>query len=100
MNFSVKISQTEIEFFIKGSFTTQDEPSFFAIFKRIAMMTEPQLVMNLEGCTFMDSAAMGMLVTACEEAAKRNVVRVLRGVHPEMKTLLLSVGFENFYYFQ
>ena len=100
MQISVKTSTSEREFFIKGDFTTKDEERFFDVFMQIRSMTEPCLVFNLSQCAFVDSAAMGMLVVACEEAAKRNIVRVLRKVPQSIATILISAGFEKYYYFQ
>ena len=100
MQISVKTSTSEREFFIKGDFTTKDEDRFFDVFMQIRSMTEQNLVFNLSQCTFIDSAAMGMLIVACEEAAKRHVVRVIRSVPEMIKSVLLSAGFERYYYFQ
>ncbi len=100
MKISVKMSPTEREFFIKGDFTTHDEDRFFDVFMQIRSMTESCVVFNLAQCSFIDSAAMGMLVVACEEAAKRNAARVIRSAPALIKDVLLSAGFEKFYTFQ
>ncbi|MGN1079617.1 MAG: STAS domain-containing protein [Alphaproteobacteria bacterium] len=100
MRISVKASPAEREFFIKDDFTARDEERFFDVFVQIRSMTERCLTFNLSQCSFIDSAAMGMLVVACEEAAKRNVLRVIRSAPSEIREILLSAGFEKFYYFQ
>ena len=100
MQVSVKTTPEQCEFFIKGDFTAQEEDRFFGVFVQIRSITEQKLAFNLSQCTFIDSAAMGMLVVAAEEAAKRNVSRFIRQVSPELKKLLLSAGFEKFYAFQ
>ena len=41
-----------------------------------------------------------MLIVACEEAAKRNLIRVLRNVPAEIKEFLMTSGLGNFYHFQ
>lgn len=97
---SVKTSPTEREFFIKGEFSVRDEDRFFDVFVQIRSMTEQSLVFNLSQCSFIDSAAMGMLVVACEEAAKRNALRIIRSAPATIKEMLISAGFEKFYYFQ
>lgn len=100
MKVSVRTTSKQREFFIKGDFTAQDEKRFFDVFVQIRSMTEAFLVFNLEQCDFIDSAAMGMLVVACEEAAKRNVSRVIRQASPELEKVLRSAGFDRFYAFQ
>ena len=100
MRISVKASPTERELFIKGEFTARDEERFFDVFVQVRSMTERCLVFNLSQCSFIDSAAMGMLVVACEEAAKRNALRVIRSAPAMVRDILLSAGFEKFYYFQ
>ena len=100
MQVSVKSTSRQREFFIKGDFTAQDEKRFFDVFVQIRSMTEPQLAFNLSQCTFIDSAAMGMLIVACEEAAKRNVFRVIHQAPLELEKVLRSAGFEKFYAFQ
>ena len=100
MQVSVKTTPRQREFFIKGDFTAQDEDRFFNVFVQIRSMTEPELVFNLSQCIFIDSAAMGMLVVACEEAAKRNIFRTIHQASPEMLDVLLSAGFDRFYAFR
>ena len=100
MQVSVRATPERREFFIKGDFTTQDEKRFFDVFVQIRSMTEPQLAFNLSQCTFIDSAAMGMLVVACEEAAKRNAFRFICQASPELEKILRSAGFDKFYAFQ
>ena len=100
MQISVKVSPAEREFFIKGEFSVRDEERFFDVFMQIRSMTERCLVFNLSKCAFIDSAARGMLVVAGEEAAKRNAVRVIRSAPAAIRDILLSAGFEKFYYFQ
>jgi len=100
MQVSVKTTQHQREFFIKGDFTAQDEKRFFDVFVQIRSMTEAQLAFNLAKCTFMDSAAMGMLIVACEEAAKRNILRMLHQVPPDLEKVLRSAGLDRFYAFQ
>ena len=100
MQISVRTTPERREFFIKGDFTTQDEKAFFDVFVQIRSMTEQQLAFNVAQCSFIDSAAMGMLVVACEEAAKRNVSRIIHQASPELKKILCSAGFEKFCVFQ
>lgn len=100
MKYAIKATPAEREFSIIGDFTAKDEDLFFDVFMQIRTMTEPQVVFNLAQCSFIDSAAMGMLVVACQESAKRNAVRVIRSPVPEIRELLGSAGFEKFFYFQ
>ena len=100
MQVSVRATPQQREFFIKGEFTTQDEKPFFDVFVQIRSMTEPLLVFNLAQCLFVDSAAMGMLVVAGEEAAKRNISRVIYQASPSVEKNLRDAGLDRFYSFQ
>lgn len=100
MQISVRATAQQREFFIKGDFTAQDEKRFFDVFMQIRSMTEARLSFDLSQCSFIDSAAMGMLVVACEEAAKRNIFRVLSRVPAEIEKVLRSAGFDRLYVFQ
>ncbi|MBR1777208.1 MAG: STAS domain-containing protein [Alphaproteobacteria bacterium] len=100
MQVSVRTASQQREFFIKGDFTAQDEKRFFDVFVQIRSMTEPQLAFNLAQCTFIDSAAMGMLVVAFEEAAKRNIFRLIRQAPASLEGILRSAGFDRFCSFQ
>ena len=96
MQISVRATPQSREFFIKDDFTAQDEKRFFDIFVQIRMMTEHQLIFNLSRCTEIDSAAMGMLIVAFEEAAKRNISRCIRQAPAGIENALRSVGFDRF----
>ena len=100
MQVSVRTTPRQREFFIKGDFTAQDEDRFFDVFVQIRSMTESLLVFNLSQCPFVDSAAMGMLVVACEEAAKRNISRVIYQASPSVEKVLKSAGMDGFYLFR
>ena len=100
MQISVRATPQYREFFIKDDFTTQDEKRFFDVFVQIRSMTERQLIFNLAQCREIDSAAMGMLIVAFEEAAKRNISRMIRQVPADIENTLRSVGFDRFCVFQ
>ncbi|MGN0904761.1 MAG: STAS domain-containing protein [Alphaproteobacteria bacterium] len=100
MQYVLRSTATEREFVLSGDFTSADEEKFFDVFLQVRRQPEPQVVFNLAECSFIDSAAMGMLVVACEEAAKRSVIRVIRAAPPEIKALLLSAQFDRLYHFQ
>ena len=100
MRITVRTTPQQREFFIKDDFTTRDEKRFFDVFMQIRSMTESRLVFNLSECTAVDSAGTGMLIVACEEAAKRNVSRVIRQADPKVKKMLLSAGLDRFYFFE
>lgn len=100
MQYSVNATALEREFKISGDFSAADENVFFDIFMQIKRQFEPQVVFELSECTSVDSAAAGMLIVACEEAAKRNLIRVLRNVPENVGEFLKTSGLENCYHFQ
>lgn len=100
MKYSVKATALEREFKLVGDFSAADEGLFFDVFMQIRRQAEPQLVFDLSECSSVDVAAAGMLIVACEEAAKRNLIRVLRNVSDEVKEFLLTSGLGAYYHFQ
>lgn len=100
MKIKVKTTAREREFIVSGDFTAADEDGFFDVFLQVRRQSEPQIVFNLAQCPSMDTAAMGMLLLACQEAAKRNLSRVIRGASEPLQKQMKACGFEKFYFFQ
>lgn len=100
MKYSVKATATEREFKLVGDFSAADEGIFFDIFMQIRRQPEPQTVFELSECSSVDAAAAGMLIVACEEAAKRNLIRVLRNVPENIREFLVTSGLGAYYPFQ
>lgn len=100
MRVKVKSNAQEREFVIFGAFTADDEDGFFDVFLQVRRQSEPQMTFNLAQCPRMDTAAMGMLLLACQEAAKRDLSRVIRGASDSLAKQLKACGFEKFYFFQ
>lgn len=100
MRVKVKSNAQEREFVIFGAFTADDEDGFFDVFLQVRRQSEPQMTFNLAQCPRMDTAAMGMLLLACQEAAKRGLSRVIRGASDSLAKQLKACGFEKFYFFQ
>ena len=100
MNVTVKTSKNERIYFVKGDFSAGDEDRFYDVFLQIRAMTEPRLAFDLSLCPSIDSAAMGMLVVAAQEAAQRNIARAIRRAPASVAEILLSAGFEKFYVFK
>jgi len=96
----VKSNAHEREFVITGAFTAADEDAFFDVFLQVRRQSEPQMTFNLAQCPVMDTAAMGMLLLACREAADKNLVRVIRGASDSLTKQMKACGFEKFYFFQ
>ena len=100
MRVKVKSNAREREFVVFGPFTAKDEEVFFDVFLQVRRQSESQVVFNLAQCPRMDTAAMGMLLLACQEAAKRDLSRVIRGASDSLATQLKPCGFDHFYFFQ
>lgn len=100
MRVKVKSNAQEREFVIFGAFTADDEDGFFDVFLQVRRQSEPQMTFNLAQCPRMDTAAMGMLLLACQEAAKRGLSRVIRGASDSLVKQMKACGFEKFYFFQ
>lgn len=100
MKIKVNANAQEREFVVSEAFTADDEDAFFDVFLQVRRQSEPQVAFNLAQCPSMDTAAMGMLLLACQEAAKRNLSRVIRGASEPLAKQMKACGFEKFYFFQ
>lgn len=72
---------------LRGKFTFADNSAFRPV---IESMTDPaisQVALNLSGVDFVDSAAMGMLMLAHDEAQKNNKTFRLHGVAGNVKRI-------------
>ncbi|MBQ4471975.1 MAG: STAS domain-containing protein [Alphaproteobacteria bacterium] len=89
-----------VEVQINGSFTFRDHDTFFEIVSMIKTGYNKKVVFNMEGCDFLDSAALGMLVIAHDEAAAKNVKLPIKGAKGKVKDVLYAARFDTLYDFE
>ncbi|MDD3669166.1 MAG: STAS domain-containing protein [Alphaproteobacteria bacterium] len=88
------------EIVLCGTFTFRDHDTFFEIISLIKSGAEKKIVFNMAECSFVDSAACGLLAIAHDEAASRHVDLIIRGVKGQVRDMLLALRFDTLYKFE
>ena len=100
MKITVRSTPLEREYVIKGDFTFADEQLFYSVYCSVKTQPEKHVVYNFAQCDFMDSAAMGMLLVAFEEADKRHRVQYIRSANENVRLILRLAGVDKYFRFQ
>ncbi len=100
MNYKMTNLKNGKEVLISGSFTFRDHDTFFEIVSMIKTGYEKRVVLNMSECEFLDSAALGMLVIAHDEAVAKKVNLVIKGVQGKVKDVLYAARFDTLYEFE
>ena len=85
---------------ITGSFTFRDHDTFFEIVSMIKTAYEKKMVFDFSECDFLDSAALGMLVIAHDEASAKDVSLSIKGAKGKVKDVLYAARFDTLYDFE
>lgn len=88
------------EILISDQFTFQDHDTFFEIVSLIKAGQDKKIVFNLAGCSFIDSAALGMFVIAHDEAAPKKVQLSIKGAQGKVKDVMFAARFDSLYIFE
>ena len=83
-----------------GSFTFRDHDTFFEVVSMIKTAYEKKMVFDFSECDFLDSAALGMLVIAHDEAAAKDVSLSIKGAKGKVKDVLYAARFDTLYNFE
>ena len=100
MNYKMTNLKNGKEVLISGSFTFRDHDTFFEIVSMIKTGYEKRVVLDMSECEFLDSAALGMLVIAHDEAVAKKVNLVIKGVQGKVKDVLYAARFDTLYEFE
>ena len=100
MNYKMTNLKNGQEVLISGSFTFSDHDTFFEVVSMIKTGYEKRVVLNMSECEFLDSAALGMLVIAHDEAVAKKVNLVIKGVQGKVKDVLYAARFDTLYEFE
>ncbi len=100
MNYKMANLKNGKEVLISGSFTFRDHDTFFEVVSMIKTGYEKRVVLNMSECEFLDSAALGMLVIAHDEAVAKKVNLVIKGVQGKVKDVLYAARFDTLYEFE
>jgi HptB-dependent secretion and biofilm anti anti-sigma factor len=91
------VQQGTLDIRLSGKFTFSDHEGFRDVLEQIGHQDTKQVVMHLQEVEFVDSAAMGMLLLAREEAAKHVKALSLVGANGQVKRMFDMASFQNFF---
>lgn len=83
------------EVFLEGRFVFSDNENFRQIIKEMDDQQSKQLVLNLQGLEFIDSAGLGMLLIARETAEKKQIGLKLRSARGQVREMLELSKFDT-----
>lgn len=100
MNYKTSNIKDGKEVLVSGSFTFRDHDTFFEIVAMIKTGYDKHIVLNMADCDFLDSAALGMLVIAHDEAVAKKVLLTIKGAQGKVKDVLYAARFDTLYDFE
>ena len=100
MNYKTVNMKDGVEVQLSGSFTFRDHDTFFEVVSMIKTGYNKKMVFNFADCDFLDSAALGMLVIAHDEAAAKEVALSIKGAKGKVKDVLYAARFDTLYDFE
>ena len=100
MNYKTINLKDGVEVQLSGSFTFRDHDTFFEVVSMIKTGYNKKMVFNFADCDFLDSAALGMLVIAHDEAAAKEVALSIKGAKGKVKDVLYAARFDTLYDFE
>jgi len=100
MNYKTVNLKDGVEIQLSGSFTFRDHDTFFEVVSMIKTGYNKKMVFNFSDCDFLDSAALGMLVIAHDEAAAKEVALSIKGAKGKVKDVLYAARFDTLYDFE
>lgn len=97
MEISKQISNHIYHITLSGRFTFNDHQSFREILHHIGEPEVKQVVLQMEQLEFVDSAALGMLLLALDEAEKHQKGLVISGATGQVKKMFDMAKFHTFF---
>jgi anti-anti-sigma factor len=84
---------------LRGKFTFADNPLFREVLDRIGRPESQRVVFQMQNVEFIDSAALGMLLLAHEEAKRREKDVCIANANGHVKRILDMARFDQFFLF-
>jgi len=85
---------------LSGKFTFNDHAQFREILQDIEGKDVRQVVLHMSGVDFVDSAALGMLLLALDEAEKHQKKLILSGAAGQVKKMFDMARFDSLFNLQ
>jgi anti-anti-sigma factor len=82
---------------IAGEFTFADHAAFLTVSNRLFGTSDRSIVIDLSALEFIDSAGLGMLLIARDEAGKANRELVLRGPRGQVRRMFTVTKFNTLF---
>lgn len=97
MEYRTTLDDKECEIFLSGRFTFFDHQRFHEILSLFSDGKHQAITLNFQGVEFIDSAALGMLLLAKDEAEKHHVKLVLRKPVGQVAKMLHVAEFDSLF---
>ena len=85
------------EVFLQGSLTFRDHDAFYGIIAGLSALKNKQVIFDLSGVDFVDSAILGLFVIASEETTEHNITFMLRGANGKVKEVMATSMFDKIF---
>lgn len=82
---------------MSGDFTFADHGRFLEVMNRLFDTRSTPIIIDLTGVEFIDSAGLGMLLIARDEASKASRNLTLRGAHGQVRRMFAVTKFETLF---
>ena len=89
--------KNDLIIFIKDNLTFRDYLIFNKIVELIQSKQYTNICIDMEDCTFVDSAGLGMFVIAQDEAQKSKTNITLKNLNKSVKDLFCTARFDTLY---
>jgi anti-anti-sigma factor len=99
-NTHLQLAQDTYIITLKGEFTFTENKKFREINEEIAKLSVKHFVIDISGLTFIDSAALSMLIVIQEENRKQGRDMVLRSPRGQVREILTKSKFHKFFSIQ
>ena len=95
MNFDITGNDATVA--MSGDFTFTDHAAFLELMNRLFATARVPIVIDLAKVEFIDSAGLGMLLIARDEASKASRQLTLRGPQGQVKRMFAVTRFETLF---
>ncbi len=97
MDFTQSTEGTTTKFDLKGKFTFSDHENFREIISAIKNKKSQTIMINFAGVEFIDSAALGMMLIARDEAGKSGASLILKSPEGQVDKMFSVSKFDSLF---
>ena len=100
MRYNIEPTSEGTVIHMEDSFTFRDHDPFFEIVSLFKTSKDKKIIFEMSGCDFIDSAALGMLVIASDEASAKDITLVIKAATGRVRDVMYAARFDNLYTFE